>query len=82
MWHDRAVFHFLTAAENVAAYVELTSRAVAPDGALILGVFAPDGPTSCSGLPTSRYDAGALAARFAEAFVLEHEERELHHTPN
>ena len=79
--HDRAVFHFLITAEDVAAYVDLAGAAVAPRGALVLGVFAPDGPTSCSGLPTARYDAAALAARFADAFVLEHEERELHHTP-
>lgn len=81
VWHDRAVFHFLTAHEDIAAYAELVTGAVASQGALVLGVFAPDGPTTCSGLPTSRYDADALAAHFAAAFVLEHEERELHRTP-
>lgn len=81
VWHDRAVFHFLTAADDIAAYVGLAARAVAPQGALVLGVFAADGPTSCSGLPTSRYDAPALAALFAAAFALEHQERELHRTP-
>lgn len=80
-WHDRAVFHFLTNEKDVAAYVDVARRAVAPHGALVLGVFAPDGPTSCSGLPTSRYDAGSLAAQFAGAFDLEHQERELHRTP-
>ena len=81
VWHDRAVFHFLTAEPDVAAYVQLATDAVAPGGALVLGVFAPDGPTSCSGLSTSRYDAQALADRFAAAFDLEREERELHSTP-
>lgn len=81
VWHDRAVFHFLTAEADVAAYVQLAVDAVAPEGGLILGVFAPDGPTSCSGLPTSRYDASTLAEQFAAAFVLQHEERELHSTP-
>lgn len=81
VWHDRAVFHFLTTAEDIAAYVNLASRAVEPYGALVLGVFAADGPTSCSGLPASGYDAEALTAHFAAAFELEHEERELHHTP-
>ncbi len=81
VWHDRAVFHFLTAEPDVAGYVRLATSAVAPEGALVLGVFAADGPTSCSGLPTSRYDASTLAERFAAAFVLEHEERELHSTP-
>lgn len=60
---------------------QLTSAAVAPGGALVLGVFAPDGPTSCSGLPTSRCDAQALADRFATTFDLEHRERELHAAP-
>ena len=81
VWHDRAVFHFLTTAQDVTAYVELVSAAVPSRGALVLGVFAADGPTSCSGLPTSRYDAQALAAHFARTFVLEHQERELHRTP-
>lgn len=80
-WHDRAVFHFLTAEPDVTAYVQLATDAIAPEGALVLGVFAPDGPTSCSGLATNRYDAKALADRFTAAFVLEHEERELHCTP-
>ena len=57
VWHDRAVLHFLITAQDIAAYVDLARRAVAPDGALVLGVFALDGPASCSGLPTSRYDA-------------------------
>jgi len=81
VWHDRAVFHFLSTAEDIPAYVDLASSAVAPDGALVLAVFAPNGPTSCSGLPATRYDAATLAAHFDAAFVLEHEERELHHTP-
>ena len=81
VWHDRAVFHFLTDADGLAGYVDLVSRAIAPHGALVLGVFALDGPSTCSGLPTARYDAEALAAHFAGAFVLEHDERELHRTP-
>lgn len=82
VWHDRAVFHFLTTEPDITTYVEIASNAVEARGALVLGVFAADGPTSCSGLPTSRYDANALAAHFASAFVLEHEERELHRTPS
>lgn len=81
VWHDRAAFHFLGAESDVAAYVGLATGAVTRGGALVLGVFAPDGPTSCSGLPTSRYDATALAEHFATGFVLEHDEHELHSTP-
>ena len=81
VWHDRAAFHFLTTAQDLKAYVELVAAAVAPGGAVVLGAFAADGPTSCSGLPTSRYDADTLAAHFHPTFTLEHQERELHNTP-
>jgi len=80
-WHDRAVFHFLVRPDQREQYVATASRAVEPGGVLVLGTFAPDGPTQCSGLPTSRYDADALAAVFAPGFSLEHSEREEHVTP-
>jgi hypothetical protein len=80
-WHDRAVFHFLVQPEQREQYVATASRAVPSGGILVLGTFASDGPTQCSGLPTSRYDADALAAVFAPGFTLEHSEREEHVTP-
>ena len=61
--------------------IETKSGVVTSQGAVVLGVFAPDGLLSCSGLATTRYDAEAAAVLFTAAFVLEHEERELHHTP-
>jgi SAM-dependent methyltransferase len=81
VWHDRAVFHFLTAAAQRQAYVSAARRAVAPGGAVVLGAFAADGPSSCSGLPTARYGAEELAAQFALGFELVHSEREEHRTP-
>lgn len=81
LWHDRAVFHFLTDAEDRAVYVGTAARAVNPGGAIVLGCFAIDGPTQCSGLPVVRYDAGGLAACFSPAFELERAEGEVHHTP-
>jgi trans-aconitate methyltransferase len=60
LWHDRAVLHFLTAAEDRHAYLRAMGQAVAPGGGIIIGAFAPDGPDHCSGLPTERYDAAAL----------------------
>lgn len=81
-WHDRAVFHFLVEQADRDRYLASTRRAVAPGGALVLGTFAPDGPTSCSGLPTARYDATGLAAQFAPDFTLEHSESEQHTTPS
>lgn len=81
VWHDRAVFHFLTAASDRQRYVATVTRTVVPGGVVVLGTFAADGPTSCSGLPTARYDSDALAAQFDSAFVAEHGEREDHHAP-
>jgi SAM-dependent methyltransferase len=81
VWHDRAVFHFLTEAEQRQAYVATALRALGPGGALVLGAFAADGPTSCSGLPTARYDVEELVAQLGPAFELVHSEREEHRTP-
>lgn len=81
LWHDRAVFHFLVEPTDQDRYVAAAADAVAPGGALVLATFAPDGPSTCSGLPVARYDADDLAARFAPAFVREASEREVHRTP-
>jgi SAM-dependent methyltransferase len=81
IWHDRAVLHFLTDPADVARYVEVATRAVLPGGHLVIGTFAQDGPTQCSGLPTVRYDAEALTAVFGDVFTLVHSEREEHRTP-
>lgn len=80
LWHDRAVFHFLSGDER-AAYVEVMTKAVAPGGAAIVATFAPDGPERCSGLAVSRYDATALAEAVGPAFELVESEREEHVTP-
>lgn len=80
-WHDRAVFHFLVEQADRAGYVATARRAVAPGGALVLGTFALEGPTSCSGLAAARYDASGLAQEFAPDFVLERAETEQHATP-
>ena len=80
-WHDRAVLHFLTEPANHAAYVDLAARTLSPDGLLVLATFGPDGPTSCSGLPTARHSAEDLAALVARAFTLTHAETRIHRTP-
>ena len=56
VWHDRAVFHFLTAAEDRAAYAALLARTVPVGGHAVIATFAPDGPEKCSGLEVRRYD--------------------------
>jgi ubiquinone/menaquinone biosynthesis C-methylase UbiE len=81
VWHDRAVFHFLTDAQQRAAYVAQVRRAVRPGGHVIVAAFGPDGPTQCSGLPVMRYAPQALHAEFGGAFELVEHSRELHHTP-
>ena len=81
VWHDRAVFHFLTRAEDRAHYVEAVCRAVKPGGYVIIAAFAPDGPTQCSGLGTMRYSPDTLHSEFGEAFELVESSRETHNTP-
>ncbi len=80
-WHDRAVFHFLVDAPQRARYLQAATEALAPGGVLVLATFAADGPTQCSGLPTTRYGPDELAALFATAFDPVHDEREEHVTP-
>lgn len=61
VWHDRAVFHFLTRPEDRAAYTRAMSEALVPGGIAIIATFADDGPEMCSGLPVVRYAPGELA---------------------
>lgn len=81
LWHDRAVFHFLTTASQRAGYVAAMRRALAPQGQAIVATFAPDGPEQCSGLPVARYDAANLLAALGAGFRLLEQRDELHHTP-
>ncbi len=81
VWHDRAVFHFLTESSQRAAYVERVAKAVRPGGHVILGTFGPEGPQKCSGLDVRRYDADSLHAEFGARFRLVDSLKELHQTP-
>jgi hypothetical protein len=81
LWHDRAVFHFLTSTDEREQYVRLTSEAVTEHGAIVLATFAEDGPDHCSGLRVERYSAAALAGLFP-SFELAHAERIEHITPS
>ncbi len=81
VWHDRAVFHFLTDAQQRAAYVRQVARAVKPGGHVIVATFGPEGPQKCSGLDVMRYDADALHDEFGTAFQLVESTTELHATP-
>ncbi len=81
VWHDRAVFHFLTAPRDRIAYVRQVARAVRRGGHVIVSTFGPEGPTKCSGLDVVRYDAESLHGEFGPHFRLLDSSRELHRTP-
>jgi SAM-dependent methyltransferase len=82
VWHDRAVFHFLTNPTDRAAYREALARALTPKGHVILGTFALDGPERCSGLPVQRYSARTLAEEFAGLLKPAESTSEVHVTPS
>ena len=81
LWHDRAVFHFLTAPEQRTAYVRQVARSVKPGGHVIVSAFGPEGPTRCSGLEVVRYDAESLHREFGVRFGLVESSTEMHRTP-
>lgn len=82
LWHDRAVFHFLTARESRAAYVEQVWRAVKPGGHVIISGFGPQGPAKCSGLEVARYNPESLLGEFGSRFRLLESFTEQHRTPS
>ena len=82
VWHDRAVFHFLTSKEARTAYVEQVRRAVKPGGFVIMATFGPQGPTQCSGLDVVRYEPGELHGEFGDQFRLLGAETVDHQTPS
>jgi 2-polyprenyl-3-methyl-5-hydroxy-6-metoxy-1,4-benzoquinol methylase len=81
VWHDRAVFHFLTEPDQRAAYVQNVARSVKRDGHVIVSTFGPEGPMKCSGLDVVRYDADSLHDQFGAHFRLVESSKELHRTP-
>lgn len=81
IWHDRAVFHFLTDPADRAAYVQQVMKSVKPGGHVIVATFAPDGPEQCSGLPVARYAPGELHQEFGPSFELLEHMSEEHKTP-
>jgi ubiquinone/menaquinone biosynthesis C-methylase UbiE len=81
VWHDRAVFHFLTDARDRVRYVAQVQRVVRPGGHVIVASFGPEGPSRCSGLEVVRYSPEGLHAEFGQAFHLLDSKREDHSTP-
>jgi len=85
LWHDRAVFHFLTGSADRAAYIRALARALRHGGHAVISTFADDGPEICSGLPVVRYAPDELAAEFdnlaSGAFMPLASSRHVHRTP-
>jgi 2-polyprenyl-3-methyl-5-hydroxy-6-metoxy-1,4-benzoquinol methylase len=81
VWHDRAVFHFLTKAADRIAYVRQVAQAVKRGGHVVVSTFGPEGPARCSGLGVVRYDAESLHREFGVHFRMLGSSRELHRTP-
>lgn len=81
VWHDRAAFHFLTETADQDAYLRVMDRALVPGGHAIIGTFALDGPTTCSGLPVARHDAALLSERLGSGYRLVRSLYHAHRTP-
>ena len=81
IWHDRAVFHFLTEANDRSRYVAHLRTALRPGGTAIIATFAPEGPEKCSGLQCVRYSPESLRRELGDGFRLDEWVREIHETP-
>ena len=81
LWHDRAVFHFLTEPEQRRKYRDNILKALKPGGHMIIGTFAPEAPPTCSGLPVQRYSPELLKSTLGSEFELKRHCNELHITP-
>lgn len=81
VWHDRAVFHFLTQTQDRKRYVETVRRSVKAGGHIIVATFAPEGPNRCSGLDIVKYDPEHLYNEFGNDFELVNSSNETHRTP-
>jgi trans-aconitate methyltransferase len=81
IWHDRAVFHFLTAPEHRAGYLGHLRATLKAGGSAIIATFAPDGPDRCSGLPVVRYSPESLAAELGPDYSLQEAQLHRHLTP-
>ena len=81
LWHDRAVFHFLTESVDRDKYIEVVCRALQPNGHLVLATFGPQGPERCSGLDIQRYGVEELQNLFGSRFDLCSHELDEHATP-
>lgn len=81
LWHDRAVFHFLTDTQDRQSYLRALADATAVDSQIIISTFAPEGPPKCSGLDVARYSGRSLADELGPDFELVEDFQQVHVTP-
>ncbi len=81
LWHDRAVFHFLTDDQDREKYKKVLQASVKTNGYVIIAAFTPTGPAKCSGLDIVQYDAQKLGKELGSSFSLVAEKAETHITP-
>jgi len=81
LWHDRAVFHFLTDADDRRRYLEAVNHTVKSGGHVIVATFGPHGPRQCSGLDIVRYAPESLQREFGADYRLVQTLTEDHVTP-
>ncbi len=81
LWHDRAVFHFLTKRTDRELYIESMKKSIATDARIIIATFSPLGPGQCSGLDVMRFDEKSLEAELGKEFMLIRSEKHTHRTP-
>ena len=82
VWHDRAVFHFLTETAERAAYMRRLRAATRPGSKIVMATFAEDGPRRCSGLPVQRYSAAEMSAQLGQSFTFRSTIKLTHVTPS
>lgn len=81
IWHDRAAFHFLTEEIDIQAYVDIATKAIEPNGHLIIATFSTNGPKKCSGLEISQYDSDTMKTLWSKDFICEECVESSHTTP-
>lgn len=81
IWHDRAVFHFLTNSKSRALYIKTLKNTLNPGGYAIIATFAKEGPTQCSGLDIVQYDNSSIQHELGDDFILIDSQSDIHITP-
>lgn len=81
IWHDRAVFHFLTSTEQQTSYRRSLLRNTYSGSAVIIATFSPNGPDTCSGLAVQRWTTGELADFLGNDFTVIAQHTRIHTTP-